>query len=276
VLVAIGGLFSLYSIRLRRVAAQLNVRFEERLAERTRIAQELHDTLLQGSISASMQLHVLSGQVVDHSIKSKLDHILLRFREMIDEGRQTVQALRTSPGIADRLEHALSRDGRDLAAGLGVDVRVTVHGHSRPLHPLVRDDCYRIGREALANALRHARASSIRIEVAYYADRLRLWVSDDGRGMERSVLESGRPGHWGMLGMRERAKHIGATITVRSEPGVGTEVELSVPGSLAFDQSQMRSSPIDSPEEPVRLTAVQRLSGWFQRSRRRPVSRGTV
>ena len=121
--------------------------------------------------------------------------------------------------------------------------RVIVEGASRPMHPVVRDEVYRIGREALVNAFRHARAKNIEVDVAYLANHLRILVRDDGCGIDPEVLHTGREGHWGLSGMRERAERIGARLKVWSRGGSGTEVELLVPSHVAFpSQSATRPS----------------------------------
>ena len=112
--------------------------------------------------------------------------------------------------------------------------RVIAEGSSRPLHPIARDEIYRIGREAVVNAFRHARAKNITVEVLYLENQLRLLIRDDGCGINSEVLESGREGHWGLSGMREKAERINARLKVRSRVGSGTEVELSVPTAVAF------------------------------------------
>ena len=231
---AVALLWGFYTVRLRRLSAQMNVRFEERLAERTRIAQDLHDTLLQGSLSASMQLHVLVTQVEDTNVRTKLERIVQRFSDMIEEGRRTVQDLRASPRTADDLEQALAREAEDLRDVQNTEVRIAVQGRKQPLHPLIRDECYRIAREALANAFRHAHATRVDIDVEYASDQLQLRIRDNGRGIDPATLEQGRPGHWGLRGMRERAEHVGASLILQSRPNKGTEVELTVPGGLAF------------------------------------------
>jgi signal transduction histidine kinase/ligand-binding sensor domain-containing protein len=242
-------LWAFYSVRLRRLAAQMNVRFEERLAERTRIAQDLHDTLLQGSLSASMQLHVLVDQVAEPGVRTKLERVVQRFSDMIDEGRRTVQDLRASPATADDLEQTLAREAEYLRNEQSTEIRVGVQGRKHPLHPLIRDECYRIAREALVNVFRHARATRVEVEVEYAHDHLRLRIRDNGRGVDPQTLEKGRPGHWGLLGMRERAAHIGATVKLSSRVNKGTEVELIVPGGLAFRSTAARSA--NGQEGPV-------------------------
>jgi ligand-binding sensor domain-containing protein/signal transduction histidine kinase len=239
VLAGISAIWALAQFRLHRFARQLNVRFEERLAERTRIAQELHDTLLQGFLSASMQLDVAVDRLpADSPAKPPLTRVLQLMAQVIEEGRNAVRGLRSSTGGAagaDDLEQALSRVPQELAlqeqpAGF----RVIVEGRARPLHPVIRDEVYRIGREALVNAFRHAGASSIEVELDYAASSLRMLVRDNGCGIDPQVLRAGRDGHWGLSGMRERAERIGARFKVFSRAAAGTEVELSVPGHTAF------------------------------------------
>ncbi len=237
------ALLVFYRYRLRSVTRQLNIRFEERLAERTRIAQELHDTLLQGVLSVSMQLHVATDNLpADSPARAQFGHVQRLMGQVIEEGRNAVRGLRSAAGDSLGLEHALSRVRQELAAEEQVGFRVVVEGKPRRLHPVIRDEVYRIGHEALVNAFRHARAKNIEVEVEYVAGNLRLLVSDDGVGIDPQVLRSGRDGHWGLSGMRERAEKIGARLKVRSRAASGTEVELTVPGRVAF-QNQSPSFP---------------------------------
>ena len=225
--------------RLRQIARQLNVRFEERLAERTRIAQELHDTLLQGFLSASMQLHVMSDCLPAESpVRAPLSRILELIGHVIEEGRNAVRGLRLSHRDSMDLDKAFSRIGQELGVHEAVAFRVVVEGIPRLLHPVVRDEVYRIGREALINALRHSNARSIEIELEYADKHLRVRICDNGSGIDPDVLQSGRDGHWGLPGMRERAERIGAQFRVSSRLGTGTEVELCVPSHTAFQKVQ--------------------------------------
>jgi len=224
-----------YRLRLRQLTTQLNLRFEERLAERTRIAQDLHDTLLQGFLSAAMQLDVANDRLDETSpAKPIVSRVLKLVGPVIEDGRRTVRGLRSSDGGRDNLEQAFSRIPQELAVPLNIDFRVIVEGRVRPVHPFIRDEVYRIGREALANAFRHSRASAIEVELHYADHQFRLMVRDNGSGIDPQVLRSGREGHWGLSGMRERANRIGATLKVWSRDAGGTEVELIVPGSVAF------------------------------------------
>jgi signal transduction histidine kinase len=237
------ALLAFYRFRLRRLTRQLNVRFEERLAERTRIAQELHDTLFQGVLSVSMQLHVAVDNLPEDSpARMPLSHIQQLMGRVIEEGRNTVRGLRSNGGGSLDLEEAFSRIRQDLAVEEQIDFRVVVEGRSRPLHPVIRDEVYRIGREALVNAFRHSRANSIEVEVKYSSSHLRVLIHDDGGGIDSQVLRSGREGHGGLSGMRERAEGIGARLKVRSRAAIGTEVEITVPRHVAF-QTQYPMRP---------------------------------
>ncbi|HYP05096.1 MAG TPA: two-component regulator propeller domain-containing protein, partial [Bryobacteraceae bacterium] len=223
-----------YRRRLQHLKRQLNIRFEERLAERTRIAQELHDTLLQGFLSASMQLHVIADRMATHSeVKPQLHAVLNLMRHVIDEGRNAVRGLRSSRSESLDLEEAFSTLQGELG-NEAVDLRVVALGTRRPLHPILRDEVYRIGREAIINALRHSGATRIDATIEYTARRFLVSVRDNGCGIDSAILQQGRDGHWGLPGMRERAERIGAKLRVWSSTSTGTEVELYVPGHVAF------------------------------------------
>jgi ligand-binding sensor domain-containing protein len=226
---------ALYRLRLHQFTRQLNIRFEERLAERTRIAQELHDTLLQGFLSASMQLHIAADQVsADSPAKRQLNHILQLMGQVIEDGRSALKGLRSSQATSLGLEQAFSQIRQELSVQTEVSFRVIVEGRPRSLRPLLRDEVYRIGREALVNAFRHSQAKRIEMELEYSTRHLRVLVRDNGCGIDPLVVRSGREAHWGLPGMRERAERIGARFDVWSSATAGTEVELSVPGHIAF------------------------------------------
>jgi len=195
----------------------------------------LHDTLLQGFLSASMQLHVVMDQVPETlPAKQRLGRALQLMAQVIEEGRDAVRGLRSADSDSLDLEQAFSRIRHELAVQEQVGFRVVVEGRPRGLHPVLRDEVYRIGREALVNAFHHSQAKSVEVEVEYAGNHLRVLVRDDGCGIDPQVLRSGRDGHWGLSGMRERAERIGARLEIRSRVAAGTEVELSVPGQIAF------------------------------------------
>lgn len=237
------AVFLIYRLRMRTVAARMNMRFEERLAERTRIAQELHDTLLQGFLSASMQLHVADDRLPENSeAKPLVERALQLMTRVIDEGRNTVRGLRSSDVFNQNLEQAFSRLQQELSPTSDTEFRVIVEGTPRQLRPAVRDDIYHIGREALANSFRHSRATEIVVEIEYSVNFFRVMVRDNGIGITADVLREGREGHWGLSGMRERAERIGARLRVLSRADAGTEMELSVPGSIAFASQPSKGS----------------------------------
>jgi signal transduction histidine kinase len=210
-----------------------NLRLEERGKERARIARELHDTLFQGFLGASLLLHTAVEQMpADSPSKPSLSRALRLMYRVIDEGRVAIQGLR-SPGIAaTSLEQALLELRDQLTPG-DARFRIFVMGKPKALKPAIQEQIYMIGREAVHNALRHSGATSIEVEVEYSASRLRVVVRDNGCGIDPQVLRSGRDLHWGLLGMRERAASVGAQLRIWSRPGAGTEVEISVPADTA-------------------------------------------
>jgi hypothetical protein len=236
-------ILAFYRLWSFQVTRKLNLRFEERLAERTRVAQELHDTLLQGVLSASMQLHVALDQLPESSpARPALNRVVQLMGHVVEEGRNTLRGLRSSIENPQDLKNSFSRIPEELGMREGIDFRVVVEGASIPLRSAIRDDVYSIGREALVNAFRHSEATRIDMQLDYAPSLLRILVRDDGRGIGTVVIESGRDGHWGLSGMRERAERIGARLKVMSRTGAGTEVELRVPGDIAFESISPASS----------------------------------
>lgn len=227
---------ALVRLRVHALTRQLNVRFEERLSERTRIAQELHDTLLQGLLSASMQLSVANDQLDAVSpAKTLVNRVLQLMNRVVDEGRNAVRGLRSSSRTFENLEQAFSTIPQELAIEEPVGLRVIADGTPRRLRPSIRDEIYLVGREGVVNAIRHSGAKEIKIEIEYGLNRFRVNVSDDGSGIDPQVLEEGRDGHWGLSGMRERAERIGAKLRLLSRVSSGTEIELLVPGSVVYE-----------------------------------------
>jgi signal transduction histidine kinase/ligand-binding sensor domain-containing protein len=236
-------LYLLYQLRVRQLHHQFSIGLEARFNERTRIARELHDTLLQ-----SFQGLMLRFQTVDEMLparpldaKKALEGALDRADEAISEGRDAITDIRATTLASRDLEKSITALmtslSEELAAGNGrsVTFRVLVEGAPRAVRPTLQDEMYRIARESLRNAFRHAQAGHIETEITY-GESLRLRFRDDGKGMDPSVVEhGGRSGHWGLPGIRERAKQIGAELAVWSELGAGTEVELSIPGSIAYE-----------------------------------------
>jgi signal transduction histidine kinase len=219
-----------------------------RVDERMRIARELHDTLLQSvqglMFSFQAARNLLPGRT-DEAIRT-LEGAIRKGDEAIAEGRDAIQGLRANPAVESNLEDLLTAAGKELARSSSAEgeppvFQVTVEGAWQPLSALLQDEVYRIAREILRNAFHHARASRIEAEIAYDGQFFRLRIRDNGKGIERKVLEAGaRQGHWGLPGLRERGKRIGARLAVWSEVGLGTEVELTVPASIAYAASHVR------------------------------------
>jgi len=248
------AIFVVYRLRMRQLTRLLNVRFEERLEEREAIARDLHDTLLQGLFRAAMQLDVANDRLpADSPAKPILQRVIELMNQVGEEGRATIRSLRSSFRSPHHLEKALSQV-REEFPGADVDFSIVVEGEPRLLNSIVWDEVYRLGREAIINSFRHSRAKNIEVEIEYAANSLRLIVRDDGGGIDAQVLQSGREGHWGLSGMRERAEKMGAKSVVSSRVGAGTEIELTIPGSVAFDFS---------PHSPKWFTRL------FQRKRER-------
>jgi signal transduction histidine kinase len=164
-------------------------------------------------------------------------------RQVIDEGRTALKGLRSTNSNSHDLAESFSGIQQEFALEGRIDYQVIVEGASRPLRPVIRDEIYRIGREALVNAIQHSRAKNIEVLLGYGSKQLRILVRDNGCGIAPEVLRSGREGHWGLSGMRERAEKIGARLKVRSHASAGTEIELSVPGKVAF-QNQPSRNPL--------------------------------
>ncbi|MGA3225697.1 MAG: two-component regulator propeller domain-containing protein [Acidobacteriaceae bacterium] len=230
----------IYRLRLHQMSRQLDMRVEERTNERTRIARELHDSLLQGFQGLVLHLqaaqHMLPARPED--AKRALDMALDQGDQALADARSAVEDLRASTVIANDLGQALAVAGKELGAhDSAVQFVVIVEGKPRNLDPLLRDEVYRFAREALRNAFNHARAHNIEVEITYEDPRFLLRIRDDGVGIAPNVLGLGsRPGHWGLPGMRERAQSLGGQMEVWSESGAGTEIQLTIPASIAYEE----------------------------------------
>jgi signal transduction histidine kinase len=203
---------------------------EERRKERMRIARELHDTLLQGFLSASMQL-CLADQCVpaDSPAKPVLRRVQDLMRKGIDEGRAALQGLRSVTLPEGSLEKALYRFVEEATSGDRARLRIAVIGRTKPMEPSLLEQIYLIAREALLNALHHSAATKVEVEIEYLRRTLHVLVRDNGAGIDPQVLRTGQNSHWGLTGMRERAASIGAKMRVWSKQGKGTAVEISAP-----------------------------------------------
>ena len=236
------GIFMLVSLwfahrlRLQQIARQFNVRLNERIGERERIARELHDTLLQGVQGLMWRFQAAAAQIpVGEPARQLMESALDRADEVIVEGRDRVKGLRTAEEKHRDLSETFAMMSAELAQENAIPFRIVLQGTPRDLNPIVCDDACHIGREALINAFRHSLGQKIETEITFARTELRLRFRDDGCGVDSKILEQGgRPEHWGMTGMRERARNIGARLDIWSRPGAGTEVDLRIPASSAY------------------------------------------
>jgi signal transduction histidine kinase/ligand-binding sensor domain-containing protein len=235
-------LWGLYRLRLYQVARE----FSAQTGERARIARDLHDTLLQSFQASLIQMQTtrnIFSRRPEEAIQT-LDNAIGSAEQAIDEGRRTIQGLRATMVPRSNLEYLLTvaaqelgkaQDSNGTQPAFGVSVNLT----RRTLSPIIQDEVYWIGLEALRNAFHHAHASHIEAEIIYDKRKLRLRIRDDGKGIDRKVLQEGaRAGHWGLPGARERARRIGGQLDIWSEAGAGTEIELTVPASRAYAHPQ--------------------------------------
>ena len=193
-----------------------------------------HEVLQFSDAIAGVRLHFAVKQKPPESpYKLALSSSLRLLQRVFDGGRLALQVHSTTIAPPGTLEEALSSFCHELPPGMLF--RIIVMGKSKPLEPAIQEQLYLIGREALVNALRHAKANRIEVEIEYLSRRLRMFVRDNGCGIDPQMIRVGRDGHWGLLGMCERAHCIGAQLRIRSRRGAGTEVEISIPGNVVTD-----------------------------------------
>src|SRR6185503_390414 len=230
-----------YQLRVRQLATQFNRTFEARVSERTRIARELHDTLLQSFQGLLLRFQSVAKLLPERpdEARQRLDNAIEQAAEAITEGRDAVQGLRSSAFESNDLANAVAAIAEELTKGTAVGespvIDLEVEGAPRGLNPVVRDEAYRIAGEALRNAFRHAEARRITVEIRYDKRYFRLRVRDDGKGIDEDTLQRQPSGHFGLPGMRERSEMVGGRLEVWSKLNSGTQVELSIPGTIAYD-----------------------------------------
>jgi signal transduction histidine kinase/sugar lactone lactonase YvrE len=224
----------LYQIRIRQIRRALHARFDERLSERTRLARDLHDTLLQTIQGSKMVADdALDGPADSARMRSTLEHLSTWLGQAVQEGRAALNALRASTVETNDLAEAFRRATETHLIPTSMTAGFAVTGSAREMHPIIRDEVYRIGHEAIRNACLHSQASRLEVELIY-AKALVLRVWDNGIGFDPRRAEKAKDGHFGLQGMRERAARIGATFTLTSSATSGTEIKLVVPGATVF------------------------------------------
>jgi signal transduction histidine kinase len=225
----------------RQLQESLEQRLEDRIKERTRIARELHDSLFQGFQGMMFRLEAVR-RLLPNRPQEAADHLdvaIDRGLAAIKEGRQAVDELRMPGPVDTDLPQAFADLGSEFEKinypGVAPDFRVLVQGRAIALKPFVRDEAYRITREAVRNSFRHARAGLVEVEMVFGEAAFTVRVRDDGTGLDPAVLEHGyRKGHWGLPGMRERALEFGGQMEVWSQSNAGTEIELKIGGRIAY------------------------------------------
>jgi signal transduction histidine kinase/ligand-binding sensor domain-containing protein len=234
VLLAIALAILIYSSRMRRYEALLKLRFDDRMQERTRLARDLHDTLLQ-TIQGSKMVADEAREHVDDPPQTarSLDRLSDWLGRASIEGRTALEALRSSSIETNDLAGALYRIADDYAAGGAMKVHVLALGPSQEMHPIARDEVYRIAHEAIRNAQAHSGAKDLWIELEYKR-RFHVQIRDNGRGLGEEILRAGKPGHFGLAGMRERALFLGGELTLSSSPQNGTRISLQIPGQSIY------------------------------------------
>lgn len=236
------ALWVLYRLRVRRMRQSMTARFDERIDERTRLAREFHDTLLQTIQASKMVADDALENTGDASYMQRaLERVSGWLTQATQEGRAALNSLRTSTAEVNDLAEALERAARECSLKVSMEFALVVDGIAQQLHPIVRDEIYRIGYEAIRNACSHSGGSRLEIDLSY-ARNLVLRVRDDGKGIPPKVAGSGREGHFGLKGMQERALRVGGTLTLSSSAFSGTEVELIVPGNIVFTQKNSTRS----------------------------------
>jgi len=239
-----------YDYRMRQIASQFEIRLEASINERTRIARELHDTLLQSFQGVTLLFQRARNLLPGRSLEAiqTLDAALDGAEQAIVEGRDAIHDLRSPTTAPKALEEEIKALGEELSAEGAdrkepVEFRIVIEGSAHVLRPSLHTEIFRIAREALRNAFSHSQGHLIETEMAYTESLFRLRIRDDGKGIDPDErLQSERSGHWGLRGIRERAEHLGGDLEVWSVPGAGTEIELRIPASIAYETGTTRNS----------------------------------
>jgi signal transduction histidine kinase len=238
---AIFVVWVLYRLRVRKIARAISARFDERLAERTRLARELHDTFVQ-TIQGSKMVADDALEQSDDPVRMRraMERLSVWLGQATEEGRAALNSLRTSTTQRNDLAEALQRATENDLVPSSMTVSFSVAGEAREMHPIVRDEIYRIGFEAIRNAAMHSKASRLEVELEYAHD-LTIRVSDNGIGIDPAVADHGKNSHFGLQGMRERAARIGGKLSLASSVTSGTEIILVVPGGIVFRKAKSGS-----------------------------------
>ena len=248
----VGSLLLAYHLRMTRVTGQLRARMHARAAEREQIARDLHDTFFQSIQGLLLRFHTATSRLqVDHPAREMFEDALKQSDDVMAEGRDLLLDLHATTSRPKDLPTVLADYGEQMREGCSSTFKVALNGSVRPLHPIIFEEVSRIGKEAIGNAFRHSSARSIEAELNYEPNELRMRIRDDGSGIDANILKEGRRvGHLGLPSMQERAKNIGAQLDLWSRSGMGTEIEVRIPASLAYSSAQNG----DSQDKPHRFS----------------------
>jgi signal transduction histidine kinase/ligand-binding sensor domain-containing protein len=234
-------------LRVNYIAKTMKARFDERLDERTRLARDIHDTLLQTIQGSKLVTDKALNPGTDEArMRGALESVSAWLGQAIAEGRAAVQALRASSMKQNEFATYLREILKEYCDNSALAYSFVVDGDPRQMHPIVHHEISLIAREAIGNACLHSNARELHLEL-HFTDELCLLIKDDGIGIESEILRSGKSGHFGLQGMKERAARIHANITIGSSPNHGTEVLLSIPGRVAYKGDDRNKARLFNP-----------------------------
>ena len=243
-LTAIFTFWVIYRLRVRQVARTISARFDERLAERTRLAREIHDTLVQTIQGSKMVADDALDEATDFPrMRQAMERLSVWLGQATEEGRAALNSLRTSTTQTNDLAESFRRALNECRIQGFPEAVFVAEGKAAEMHPIVRDEIYRIGYEAIQNACQHSEGTRLEVQLSYLQD-LTLRIADNGKGIASDVAAQGKVGHYGLQGMRERAGRISGSLSLKTSADSGTEVELIVPGRIVFRGSRSSWSPL--------------------------------
>jgi signal transduction histidine kinase len=236
-------LWLLIKYRMTLIYARIRDRWAARVAERERIARELHDSFLQGIQGLLLRFNTVARSMPPESpTRKSMEEALGLSNEIMLTGRRLLQDLRDTSRAAT-LSEELEAIGRGFQGLYATEFSMSSLGKERPIDPFVTDELFKVGREAISNAFRHSQARSILVALEFRDRDLKLLIRDNGVGIEeRLLIEGKKAGHWGLPGMRERVAQLNGNIRFESRHGIGTTVEVKIPAHRAYRRRQVRLS----------------------------------